>query len=194
MHGLGSTTDSAPTTDTLISRLLNTALLRGTFTLRSGQTSNVYFDKYRVITHPGFLLEVAAAFDELRREVAPTATHIVAPALGGVPLATALSMHCGLPFSIVRVGGGKGYGTDSTIEGGLPDGCTAVLVEDVVTSGGAACAAIEAATAAGAHVCASLCLLDRGAGGADALAALGAPLRAVISAGDFHDAVQGSDG
>ncbi len=45
-----------------------------------------------------------------------------------------------------------------------------VIVDDVVTTGGSTLKAIEAAEAAGHEVVAVLCLVDRGEGGAEALA------------------------
>jgi len=180
------TTLPAPPTN-LPEQLCKRALLRGTFTLRSGAVSDRYFDKYRVTTDPQLLAPVTSALNTLRGDHAAAATVIVAPALGAVPLATALSLASGLPFVIVR-DVVKEHGTSRAIEGKITPGSIAVLVEDVVTSGSAAVAACETATAAGLNVVASLCVLDRDGGGREALAGLGAPLASLMSVDDLNAA------
>jgi orotate phosphoribosyltransferase len=168
-------------------QLFDRALLRGTFTLRSGRTSDRYFDKYRVTCEPSTLRAVTGLLAELVRHHAPEATRIVAPALGAVPLAAALALETGLPFAIVR-DAGKDHGTGHRIEGVVESGETALLVEDVVTSGGAALEALEVARAAGLTVTRTFCVLDRDGGGRQALAAAGATLAAVFDAADLDAA------
>ncbi|MEO6866771.1 MAG: orotate phosphoribosyltransferase, partial [Gaiellales bacterium] len=154
----------APPLEPLLHQLFSAALLRGTFTLRSGATSDRYFDKYRVTGDPVLLAPIAEWLTSAVREHAPEATRIIAPALGAVPLATALALQSGLPFAIVR-DASKGYGTNSRIEGTTISGEQTVLVEDVVTSGSAALEALEAAREAGLVVTRALCVLDRDGGG-----------------------------
>lgn len=164
------------------------ALLRGTFTLRSGATSDRYFDKYRVTCEPSLLGPVV---DELHGHLVRAAPHagcIVAPELGAVPLAAPLSLRAGIPFVIVR-GVAKSYATGARIEGPVPQDAVAVIVEDVVTSGGAALEALDAAEAGGLHVRHALCLLDRDGGGREALAARGVELHALLHAHDLDAAV-----
>lgn len=163
------------------------ALLRGSFRLRSGATSDRYFDKYRVTCDPALLAPVVEALDAELREVASDASCIVAPELGAVPLAAPLSLLAGIPFVIVR-GAAKSYATGTRIEGTVPTGATAVLLEDVVTSGGAALDALEVARDAGLHVSRALCVLDRGGGGRAALARHGVELHALLDAQDLDDA------
>lgn len=165
------------------------ALLRGTFTLRSGAVTDRYFDKYRVTCDPALLGPVADALADLLERHAPGAGAIVAPELGAVPLAAALSLRTGLPVAIVR-SSGKAYGTSQRIEGVVSRDVPAVLVEDVVTSGGAALEALGVARAAGMRVERSLCVLDRGGvdGGARALSDAGVPLAALFSAADLDRA------
>lgn len=175
------TTAPVRTEDPLLRKLLDAALLRGSFTLRSGATSDRYFDKYRVTCDPSLLDPVAVRLAALVRALAPDAARIVAPALGAVPLATALSLRACLPIAIVR-DGAKQHGTASHIEGVTVPGEEAVLVEDVVTSGGAALEALDAARAAGITVRTALCVLDRNGGGREALAAAGVTLTSLIDA------------
>jgi orotate phosphoribosyltransferase len=81
-----------------------------------------------------------------------------------------------LPFVIVR-GEAKAYGTANRIEGAYEQGKCACLVEDVVTSGGAACEAVEALREVGLVCRTAICVVDRQEGGVDALARQAVRLR-----------------
>jgi orotate phosphoribosyltransferase len=173
--------------DPLARQLFDTALLRGTFTLRSGATSDRYFDKYRVTSEPRLLGPIAGRLSDLLDEHAPEAVRIVAPELGAVPLAAALALETGVPYAIVR-GKSKDYGTANRIEGPTESGELAVLVEDVVTSGGAALEALQVARDAGLEIRHALCVLDRDGGGREALAGAGVQLHPLLTAADLDAA------
>ena len=66
-------------------------------------------------------------------------------------IVAAVSLACGKPFVIVRKGQ-KGYGTDKAMEGKAEPGQRVVMVEDVVTSGGAALMAADKLREAGLEV------------------------------------------
>src|SRR4029077_9508555 len=82
---------------------------------------------------------LAAAVAELE----PDSVRLAGPELGAVALAAAASLSSRLPFLIVR-GEAKGYGTRNPLGGAVEPGERVVLVEDVVTSGGAAADAVRA--------------------------------------------------
>jgi len=103
-----------------------------------------------------------------------------------VALAASASLASGLPFLIVRKEA-KGYGTDNRLEGVAEDGELVCLVEDVVTSGGAAVAAVEALREAGLSVGTAVCVVDREEGGADELARAGVRLRPLFRAAELLD-------
>ena len=145
------------------------ALLEGDFLLRSGRRSPYYLDKYRFETRPELLAELGRRLAAAVREAEPDVARLAAPELGAVTLAAAASLASGLPFVIVR-GEAKSYGTANRIEGELEPGETVCLVEDVVTSGGAALEAVAALREAGLKVRAAVCVVDRGEGGTDQLA------------------------
>jgi orotate phosphoribosyltransferase len=181
--------EPAALVDPLARQLFDTALLRGTFTLRSGATSDRYFDKYRVTSEPRLLGPIAGRMGDIVGEVEPDAKRIVAPELGAVPLAVALSLDTGLPYAIVR-GSGKEYGTSNRIEGPLEPDDVVVLLEDVVTSGGAVIEALQVARAAGMVVNHVICVLDRDGGGREALAELDVELHALLTVADLDAAFE----
>ena len=123
----------------LAGRLREHAYLEGDFVLRSGRRSRYYLDKYRFETRPGppRCARRADRAATRRRVGAPKATPDRGPELGAVALAAAASLVRGLPFLIVRKEA-KGYGTERRIEGEFDAGEEVCLVEDVVTTGGAA--------------------------------------------------------
>ena len=170
--------------DELGRRLVETALLEGEFTLRSGKTSTWYLDKYRFETDPGILRALGERLGAAVRDAEPDAVRLAAPALGAVALAASGAMASGLPFIIVR-GETKGYGTANRLEGPYEPGELVCLVEDVVTSGGALCEAVEAVRAAGLLVRHAVCVVDREEGGADALARVGVRLDALYRASEL---------
>ena len=88
---------------------------------------------------------------------------------GAVALTAAASLASGLPFVIVRKEQ-KDYGTARRLEGDFVAGEEVCLVEDVITSGGAAVEAVRALREAGLTCRIALCVVDREEGGADALA------------------------
>lgn len=101
----------------------------------------------------------------------PAGTECVAgTALGAVPLAIAVSLARGLPAVLVRPGV-KDHGLGRAIEGPLRAGARVVLIEDVVTTGSAALAALEALRAGGADVVKVIAVVDREEGGTERLAA-----------------------
>jgi orotate phosphoribosyltransferase len=170
--------------DDLGRRLRDAAFLEGDFTLRSGKRSSWYVDKYRFETEPRLLRELGERLAETARSVEPDVVRLGGPALGAVALAASAAMASGLPFIIVR-GETKGYGTANRLEGPYEPGEVVCLVEDVVTSGGALCEAVEAVREAGLVVRHAVCVVDREEGGVDALARLGVRLASLYRAGEL---------
>ena len=117
-------------------------------------------------------------------ELEPDAQRLAGPELGAVTLAAAASLASGLPFLIVR-GEAKEYGTANRIEGAFEAGDRVVLVEDVVTSGGAAADAVRAVRQAALECRTAICVIDREEGGADALARLGVRLYPLFRAAEI---------
>lgn len=172
------------TDDELKAAILEHAYLEGEFVLRSGRTSSYYLDKYRFETQPEVLRELGKRLAVAAAEREPQAVRLAGPELGAVPLAAAASLESGLPFLLVRKKA-KEYGTANRLEGAFDQGELICLIEDVVTSGGAAADAVEALRDAGLEVRTALCVVDREEGGTDALARIGVRLEPLFRASEL---------
>jgi len=172
------------TTNELGAALREHAYLEGDFVLRSGRRSPYYLDKYRFETRPDLLGPLGERIAQVVAEHDPEAVRLAGPELGAVPLATAASLASGLPFLIVRKEA-KEYGTANRLEGVFEAGESVCLVEDVVTSGGAAVDAIEALREAGLTCRTTVCVVDREEGGVDALARVAVRLRPLFLASEL---------
>jgi orotate phosphoribosyltransferase len=159
------------------------AYLEGDFVLRSGRRSRYYLDKYRFETRPDLLAALGERISAAVREHEPGADLLAGPELGAVALAAAGSLASGLPFLIVRKEA-KEYATGNRLEGVFEPGQCACLVEDVVTSGGAAVEAVKALREAGLVCRSAVCVVDREEGGADALARIAVRLRPLFTASE----------
>ncbi len=172
------------TDDTLARDIDAVCRLRGEFTLRSGQVSHEYFDKYLFEAQPALLDRVAARMVELL----PEGTELLGGLeLGGVPIATVVSARTGLPVLFVRKQA-KTYGTCKLAEGPDVAGRRVTLVEDVITTGGAVRDATAALRAAGALVDTVVCAIDRSPAGVDPLADVGLQVRAVLTKAELDAA------
>jgi orotate phosphoribosyltransferase len=176
--------------DRLIAELREHALVLGEVTLTSGAKADYYVDAKRAILRP-------AGFAALAELVAAEARARGATAVGG------LTMGADAPACAALAGGApvtaffvrkevKQHGLQRRIEGPLlaPEGERCLIVEDVVTTGGSTVAAIEAVRAEGHRVVGVVAVLDRLAGGAQAIEAAsgGAPYRALTTIDDIHPA------
>jgi orotate phosphoribosyltransferase len=160
------------------------AYLEGDFVLRSGRRSSYYLDKYRFETRPEILRPLGVRIADAVAEHAPDAELLAGPELGAVALAAAASLESDLPFLIVRKAA-KEYGTGKQIEGVFREGQCVCIVEDVVTSGGAALDSVHALREVGLVVHTCICVVDREEGGADELARHAVRLRPLFAAGEF---------
>lgn len=167
---------------TLIARIRDAALLHGTFTLRSGRTSNYYLDKYLFETQPALLSELAQRY---AKHVTPDIDRLAGPEVGGIALATATALATGKPFVIVRNAKKAGYGTGKLIEGRLDPGDKVLLIEDIATSGGQAIEAMNVLKDAGADVAGVVVAIDRLEGGRANIEAAGFRCDALFTSDDL---------
>ena len=154
----------------------------GDFTLASGKKSNYYIDIKKASTDPKTLKAIAKAATGMVAELDADAVGGVA--LGGVPLATAVSLESELPLVLIRKSE-KGYGTGGRFVGEFHEGARILLLEDVTTSGGSVMDAIESLREAGAVVDSVITVVDRESGATESLGSMGVKLIPLVRASDL---------
>ena len=174
--------------ETLIAELREHALILGEVTLTSGATAQYYVDAKRAILRP-------AGFRALGELIAERAREWGATAAGGLtmgadaPACAALAGGADVTAFFVRKEA-KAHGLQRRIEGPpLAPGERCLIVEDVVTSGGSTLQAIDAVRGEGFEVAGVVAVLDRLAGGADAIRAAigeGVPYEALATIDDVY--------
>ncbi|MDX2130832.1 MAG: orotate phosphoribosyltransferase [Planctomycetota bacterium] len=176
-----------PTTP-LAAEIARVALLRGSFTLRSGRTSTYYLDKYLFSTRPELLRQLAPLFAArvraLESRLGVRVARLAGAELGGIPLVTAASLETGLPCVFVR-NQKKDYGTAKQLEGKVGPGDIVVLLEDVATTGGQALEAVQALRTAGADVRAVVATIDRLEGARENVEGAGLAFEALFTTRDL---------
>lgn len=161
----------------LAKEIVRVAHLKGEFKLRSGKTSNEYFDKYRFEAQPKLLKAIADQMAEL----IPPGTEILAGLeMGGIPIATAISLTTGIPQVLVRKEA-KSYGTCKFAEGLEVKGKRVCIVEDVITTGGQVLISTKDLRSLGAVIEDVVCVIYRGEEGLDQFAKDGLKVRALFT-------------
>lgn len=165
--------------------LVLASIARGTVTLASGKTSDFYVDGRLVTLSPEGSLLVGKACLAVAR--ARGATAVVGPVTGACPMVTAagvLAAQAGVALKLAYVRAEpKGHGLQKAIEGPpLAKDDRVLLVDDVTTSGGSILKAVERLKAeVGCPVVGALTIVDREAGGREALATAGVELIALLT-------------
>ena len=150
----------------------------GQFELHSGRTSPIYIDLRLLASYPPALRQAAAAYRPWLESL--TFDLIAATPLAGLPIGTAICLDMDVPLIYPRKSA-KGYGTGKQIEGKWESGQTAVVVDDLITSGDSLLQGISYLTAAGLRVTDTVVLIDREQGGRAMLQELGYHLHSVMT-------------
>lgn len=161
------------------SALLEATCLRfGRFTLKSGIESPIYVDLRRLASHPRALRVVADAMVPLLEGL--KFDRLAAVPYGGLPIGTAVALtgNWSLIYTRREV---KEYGTRAEIEGDYEPGETAVLLDDLITTGESKFETIKRLESAGLEVRDVVVLLDREQGALGTLKAAGYRLHAVVT-------------
>jgi orotate phosphoribosyltransferase len=180
------TTNLREARERLIAELREHALVIGRVTLTSGAEAEYYVDAKRAILRPEGFAALAALIAAQVGEWRGTA-------LGGMTMGADPVACAGLAGGARAKGffvrkDAKAHGLQRRVEGPLLEGSDrCVVVEDVVTTGGSTLAAIEALKAEGRMICGVISVLDRLAGGGEAIeAAAGAPYRALTTIDEVY--------
>ena len=160
----------------LLAVLREQSLKIGDFTLTSGKKASYYLDCRATTLHPLGALLTARLLLEIVREQDIEAEAIGGLTLGADPIVAAVAVvseieNAPLPAFIVRKEA-KGHGARRLIEGWRGEsGSSVIIVDDVCTTGGSIIEACEKVESAGYEVAATLCVVDRDEGGAEAIRA-----------------------
>lgn len=175
--------------------LVERSVRLGDFTLASGARSSYYVDARRTtMCAEGQMLVGRVGFDRIR-ESGLDPTHVGGLTMGADPVSYAIAHRSfldGRPidaFSVRKKA--KEHGTGQRVEGGLPTNARVVVIEDAVTSGGSALAAMDAVEEHGATVVGVLTLVDREEGGRERIEARGVPLLTVFTGAELRDTAAG---
>jgi orotate phosphoribosyltransferase len=160
----------------------NEVIKFGKFRLSSGIESHYYVDIKKAITNPLILSEVAGILSDKINKMC--VDRVAGPALGAIPIVTAVSLYSDLPMIMIRKAK-KDYGTTNLIEGDLEEGNLVVVLEDVTTTGNSLLTAIEAILKNGGKVKKAFVIVDRAEGAIDNLEENGIILEPLVSVNDL---------
>lgn len=172
----------------LAKKVFDVAHLTGEFLLRSGKTSNEYFDKYQFEARPEILEPLAEAMIPLLPE---NFDLLGAMEMGGIPIATAIAMKTGKPMVFVRKEA-KEYGTCKFAEGPDVEGKNICIIEDVITTGGAVVTSTGMLREKGAKITDVIAVIDRSMGDYAKLDGAELKLKALFSMDELKQAANPS--
>lgn len=170
---------SSPQLTSLAAELAKVGCIQfGDFTLKSGLQSPIYIDLRRLTGHPRLLAQVAQAYRPLLENL--HFDRLAALPYAALPIGAAISLQGNWPLIYPRKEV-KDYGTKAVVEGEHHPGETAIIIDDLTTTGGSKLEAIDKLTAAGLAVKDVVVLIDRESGAKAALAEHGLALHAVFT-------------
>lgn len=171
----------------LAKHVFNISHITGEFKLRSGVISNEYFDKYQFESNSELLISIAIQLNRFASIL--QFDYLAALEMGGIPIATAMSMLNKKSMVFVRKEA-KQYGTAKLAEGPDINGKSLLIIEDVVTSGGQIILSANDLRERGAVITDAICVIDRESGGKEKLAEVGIKLHSLFTMSELKEAVK----
>jgi uridine monophosphate synthetase len=150
----------------------------GSFIMKSGIESPIYIDLRLLASHPKLLAMVAGSYLTLIKDLEFDC--LAAIPYAALPITTAISLQLDMPM-IYRRREAKEYGTQASIEGRFREGDTALVIDDLITTGGSKLEAIEGLTSVGLQVKDVAVLIDRQSRKSESLKAVGYHLHRVLT-------------
>ena len=169
------------------------AIKFGDFTLASGKKSKYYIDIKKASASPRILKHIAHEISEKIKLHSIDADYIGCVALGGVPVAVAVSLEMDMPLIIIRKEA-KEYGTKGQVVGDFIRNSTVLMVEDVATTGGSVLKAIRLLKDEGLKINHVIVVVDREEGAKKALEDEGVELIALVRIGELLQGNAASSG
>lgn len=176
----------------LVALLRSRSILYGDFLLASGRRSPYYVDCRRTTMHAEGLALIGDLGLAVIRAAGWDARVVGGLTLGADPVAYAIARATAaapLPihaFTVRKTA--KTHGARNRIEGCFEPGATAVVVEDVVTTGASALEAAAVVRESGGTVCGVLAVVDREEGGREAIERAGFTVRSLCLLRELLDA------
>lgn len=153
------------------------------FTLASGAKSDLYIDCKPAVLNPltlGFISDLML----MKAEFAPVFTGVAGVVAGGIPLATAFSLKSNKPAILVRRQP-KDHGTKKLVEKGHDRISSALILEDVVTTGVSSVRIAQILREEGITPVGVLAIVDRQEGAVEAILEQGMWFNSLFNRGDF---------
>ena len=178
----------------LTSLLAERSSKKGHFILASGRESGFYIDARLTTMSPDGLAVIGRLGLSTLQQSGWRVDAIGGMTLGADPVSYAISYasagssHPLRAFTVRKEA--KTHGTGKLIEGPFSPGDKAVVIEDVITTGGSALRAIEAVRAAGGAISGVLAVVDRQEGGREKLESAGVSVIALTTARQIMSALE----